>query len=89
MDPSVNQIPPQLSLGKIMSVLKKKHFLSIFSLSGISYLADWSFAHWAASHLVGRLPHFDRVLAVWSDRLSVPGEFAVEITKRDNKEKEK
>ena len=88
MDPSVNQIPPQLSLGKIMSVQKKNIFLPSF-LSRISYLADWSFAHWAASHLVGRLPHFDRVLAVWSDRLSVPGEFAVEISKRDNKEKEK
>ena len=38
---------------------------------------------------MGRLPHFDRLLAVWSDRLLVPGEFAVEITKRDNKEKQR
>ena len=32
MDPSVNQIPPQLSLGKIMSVQKKKFSFHLFSL---------------------------------------------------------
>ena len=39
----------------------------------ISYLSDWSFAHWPAGHLLGSFPNFDRVLALWSAGMPISG----------------